>query len=106
MRVLRGLGGAVVWLLACILGLVGCILCVTILLIPLGLLVLRLARDLFAVAMRLMLPRALAHPVEELDRRTRGRRRVTSPVKDAAGDATTKGRKSAKRGRKTLATGH
>jgi hypothetical protein len=104
MRALRSLAGALLWLVACVLGLVGVILCVTILLIPLGLLVLRLSRDLFAKAVRLMLPRALAHPVEELDRRTSGRRRTSRTLKSATHQAASTSRRSAKRARKTLSS--
>ena len=64
MRILRGLGGAVLWLLACVVGLVAVILCVTVLLLPAGIPLLRVARRMFAKAARLMLPRALAHPVQ------------------------------------------
>ena len=68
MRLLRGLGGAVLWILAALLGLVGVVLCVTVILLPLGLPLVKLAGQLFARSLQLMLPRALAHPVNELSK--------------------------------------
>jgi hypothetical protein len=65
MRLLRGLGGAVLWILASVLGLVGVLLCVTVILLPVGLPLMKLAGQLFARSLQLMLPRALAHPVNE-----------------------------------------
>jgi len=53
MRLLRGLAGSLTWLLAIVLGLVGVILCVTIILIPLGIVVLRLAKSLLGTSRRL-----------------------------------------------------
>ena len=44
MRILRGLGGAVLWLLAAVVGLVAVIMCVTVILLPLGIPLLGLAR--------------------------------------------------------------
>jgi hypothetical protein len=65
MRVLRGLLGVLLWLVAGVLGLVSILLCVTVLLLPVGIPLLRLSRKLFGQAARLMLPPALAHPVKE-----------------------------------------
>ena len=69
MRILRGLGGALLWILASVLGLVGVLLCVTLLLLPLGLVVLRISRKLYTRSVALMLPRAVSHPVQESKRR-------------------------------------
>lgn len=83
MRVLRALLGSLTWLLALLTGLLGVILCVTIILIPLGILVLRLSRSLVRTSMRLVLPRAVTHPVEELkDTGRKQRRRFKHTVKD------------------------
>jgi len=71
MRVLRGLLGALLWILAGLLGLVALLLCVTIILLPLGIPLLRLARSLFGTSVRLMMPRAVAHPVKESKRKGR-----------------------------------
>lgn len=68
MRILAALAGAVLWILAGLLGLVGVLLCVTLVLLPLGIPVLMLARRLFRFAMTLMLPREVRHPVDALGR--------------------------------------
>jgi hypothetical protein len=49
-----------------VLGLVAAILCVTLILLPLGIPMLMLSRRLFTQAVRLMLPRAMAHPAKAL----------------------------------------
>ena len=66
MRLMRGLAGALLWIVAAVLGLVGLVLCVTIVLLPVGIPVLGVARRLLTSAVRLMLPRSLAHPVNEV----------------------------------------
>lgn len=63
MRLLRLMAGVLVWLLASVLGLVAIILCVTIILLPVGVPLLLLARRLFVKAVQLLLPREVAHPV-------------------------------------------
>jgi hypothetical protein len=65
MRMLRGIAGAVIWLLAAVLGLVAVVSCITIILLPIGLWLLGRSRRLFGIAVRLMLPRDMAHPVKE-----------------------------------------
>lgn len=76
MRLLRGLAGALLWILALLLALVAVILCVTVILLPIGLPLLGYARRAFTLSMKLMLPRAVSHPVETADdaMRKRGRR--------------------------------
>jgi hypothetical protein len=88
------------WLLAIVLGLVGVILCVTIILIPLGIVVLRFAKSLLGTSMRLFLPRAVTHPLQELDKSGRTTARRT---KAAVGDAGKKGRKAVKGRKRRLA---
>jgi hypothetical protein len=66
MRLLRGLGGLLLWLAAALVGLVAVILCVTVILLPLGLPLLGYARRLLALSIKLMLPRSVAHPVEKV----------------------------------------
>lgn len=120
MRLLRGLLGALLWILAGLLGLVGVLLSVTVILLPVGLPILGLARRLFTRSVQLMLPRSVAHPVQESGKsvRKKGRkaksalpdagdaakkgRKAKSTVSDVAGDAAKKGRKSLRRGRKRL----
>src|SRR4051795_7792469 len=65
MKILRWLVAGLVWILAGVVGLVGVVLCVTIILLPLGIPVLMLARRIFDVAALLVLPRAARHPIEE-----------------------------------------
>ena len=100
MRLVRGLLGALLWVGAAVLGLVGVLLCATLLLLPLGIPLLGYARRMFTKAVRLMLPRALAHPVKELGSE------VQDEGKDAgrtAGRATRRGRKAARKARKRFA---
>lgn len=68
MRFLKILLGSVVWLVAELLGLVGLLLSVTVILLPLGIPVLMLAKRLFTVAMALIVPRAARHPVEAISK--------------------------------------
>ena len=66
MKLLRLAAAGVLWALACLLGLVGSLLCVTVILLPIGLLLIALARRLFRLSGRLMLPKAVRHPLAEL----------------------------------------
>src|SRR3954467_5133341 len=84
MRILRGLLGTLLWILAGVLGLVALLLCVTIILLPLGIPLLRVAKTLFGKAGRLMMPRSVAHPVEETKRKGR---KLKPDKPDLAGDA-------------------
>jgi hypothetical protein len=77
MKILRALGGSLLWIAAALLGLVGVLLCVTIVLLPLGLPVLWLARKLFRAAMAMLVPRKVRHPVAA----------AGDAVRDKAGDA-------------------
>jgi hypothetical protein len=87
MRVLRGLLGSLLWILACVVALVGALLSVTIVLAPVGVPLLFLARRLFGASMALFLPRAIRHPAQELGKKGR----------DAAGDVGKKARKTSKK---------
>jgi hypothetical protein len=71
MKPMRWVAGALVWLVAGLLGAVGFLLSVTIVLLPLGVPVLMLARRLFSLSVRLVLPRAAAHPMQEARKRAR-----------------------------------
>jgi hypothetical protein len=73
MRLLRALAGAVLWILAALVGLLGALLCVTVIGLPLGIPLIMAARRLFGAAVRLMLPRHVAHPVQEAKDSTRRR---------------------------------
>jgi hypothetical protein len=61
MRLLRGLAGALLWIVSLLLVLVGAILCVTVILIPLGIPLIGYARRMFTFSVKLMLPRAVTH---------------------------------------------
>jgi len=63
MRFARGLLGALLWIVASVVGLLAVVLCATIILLPVGIPLLMVARKLFARSMRLFLPPGLAHPV-------------------------------------------
>lgn len=96
MRLLRGLAGALLWIVSALLGLVAVILCVTIILLPLGLPLLGYARRLFTLSLKLMLPRAVTAPVK-----TAGdsmRRQAHDMKKDVSGGKSVK--RIRKRGRK------
>ena len=107
MRMLRALLGSLLWILACVVGLVGAVLCVTLILLPLGIPLLLLARKLFAYSMTFFLPRVVRHPAKEL------RAKSSKGVSDAADSlglsgktlkrARKRGRKTGKKGRKVLA---
>lgn len=112
MKILRWLGAGLVAVVAGVLALVGVILCVTLVLAPLGIPILMLARRVFSLAGRMVVPRALRHPVEELDRSGEakvgklkrkakdGASSGADRVKGAGKTATKKGKKAAKRGEK------
>jgi hypothetical protein len=104
MRFLRGLGGVLLWLLASIVGLLGAVLCVTIILLPLGIPMLLVARKMFATSMKLLLPREMTHPVEEASKSLRktkkkaGKKLKGGPAADDIAGAGKKARKRMRKG--------
>jgi hypothetical protein len=86
MRLLRGLPGALLWIVAAILGLVGVLLCLTVILLPLGIPLVKMAGRLFSLSVRLMLPRELAHPVNHLKKATDKRARTMRSNASGAAD--------------------
>jgi hypothetical protein len=70
MRMLRAAGGSLLLILTGIVGLLGVILSITIILLPLGIPLLWLAKKLFRTSMALFLPRAVRHPAEGLSKKT------------------------------------
>ena len=72
MRVLRGMAGALLWIVAAVVGLVAVVLCITIILLPVGLPLLGVSRRVFGMAVKLMLPREVAHPVKQTGKHLRG----------------------------------
>ena len=104
MRLLRGLLGALLWILAAVLGLVGVVLCVTVIVLPLGPPVVGLAGRLFTHAVKLMLPRSFAHPIDELTKTTKKKgREIRSVSSDAVADTAKKARKVVRKQRKLVA---
>lgn len=71
MRILRALVGSVLWILAGVLGLLGVLLSVTVVLLPLGIPLLFLARKVFRYSMVFFVPRKARHPVQELGKSVR-----------------------------------
>ena len=69
MKFLRVLLGSLLWLVAGIVGLLGVVLSVTVILLPIGIPLLMLARRLFRMAMGLILPRAAVHPIQEMGKK-------------------------------------
>jgi len=104
MRLFRGLLGALLWILASVLGLVGLLLCITVILLPVGIPVLGVGLRLFTSAVRLMLPRSLAHPVNEMTKAVRKTgRHAHSVTSDTAGTVGKKIHKVARKSDKLLA---
>ena len=93
MKVFRWLAAGLLWILAGVVGLVGGLLCITIILLPIGLPLLWLARKLGGTAGRLMLPKAARHPVQA----------VRSHASDVAGDTNKGARRWLKKGGKAVA---
>ena len=71
MRLVRAIAGALLWILAAVVGLLGALLCVTVIGLPLGIPLLMGARRMFGAAVRFMLPSHVAHPVKEGKRSSR-----------------------------------
>jgi len=107
MRVLRAFLGSLLLILACVVGLLGALLSVTLILLPLGIPLLLLARKLFGYSMTMFLPRVVRHPAKELG--TKGKKSA-SDAADSLGlsgktlkRARKRGRKAGKKGKKVLA---
>ena len=97
MRILRGMAGALLWIVAAVLGL-AVVLCITVILLPVGPPLLGVSRRVFGMAVRLMLAREVAHPVEQTRKRLRGQ------IDDASSQIkkSKPGKPAAKAGRKVL----
>src|ERR1700754_1580249 len=104
MRLIRGLLGALLWILAAVLGVVGLVLCVTVVLLPLGIPVVGLAGRLFTHAVKLMLPRLVAHPIDEFTKATKKKgRKIRAVSSDTVADTAKKARKVVRKQRKLVA---
>ena len=71
MRLPRALAGAVLWILASVVGLLGALLCITVIGLPIGIFLLRRAGRLFRAAVRLMMPPSVVHPVQETGKKAK-----------------------------------
>jgi hypothetical protein len=101
------LAGSLLWILACVVGLVGILLSVTLILLPVGIPLLLLARKLFRYSLTFFLPRAIRHPAQELRKKSSD---TASDTADSMGlsrknmkRARKSGRKAGKKARKALA---
>jgi hypothetical protein len=65
MWLLRGLGASLLWIVAGVVGLLGAVLSVTIILLPVGIPLLLLARRLFGYSMVLLMPGRARQPVTD-----------------------------------------
>jgi hypothetical protein len=95
------------WIVSAVLGLVAAILCVTIILLPVGLPLLGYAGRLLAISMKLMLPRAVSQPVDTADNSMRkrggkGKDNVSAAVARDFKRLRKQSRKQARRVRKTI----
>jgi hypothetical protein len=92
------------WIAALLIGLLAVLLCVTIILLPLGIPLLLLSRKLFGQSMRLVLPRTVTHPVDEGSKSLRkAGDKATSRLSDARPKKLEKkAKKKTKRARKKL----
>jgi hypothetical protein len=101
MRLLRGLAGALLWIVSGLVGLVAVILCVTIILLPVGLPLLGYARRLFTLSLKMILPRVVTHPVETADKAMQKRgRKARRQVAAAAPDTKKLRKRTGKKARK------
>jgi hypothetical protein len=100
--VLRALAGVLLWIVAALVGLIGVLLSVTLILLPVGIPLLLLARKMFTTAVQLMMPRKLAHPVKELGKASRKKGKV---AKDVGADVSKKVRKAGRRHKSRLSLG-
>ena len=99
MRFFGALLGGLVWIVAGVVGLLGIVLSVTVILLPLGIPLLMLARRLFGVAATLALPRKVRHPAQEMKKSMRKKGDdVASAAPDLdLGKAATKARKKTRK---------
>jgi hypothetical protein len=97
MRILKGLAASLLWILAGVVGLVALLLCLTVILLPVGIPLLMLSRRMMGAAVRLMVPPEIAHPVATSKKSLRSRAKA---ARAATKDSASAGGKSARRARK------
>jgi hypothetical protein len=87
MKILRGIGAALVWVLATVVMIVAALLCVTVVLLPLGLPLMALGLRLYGYGVQLMIPGPASVKPSKIKR--------SKPVK--------RGKKAGRKARKRLA---
>jgi hypothetical protein len=103
MKPLRWMAAALSWVLAGLLGLVGGLLCVTIILLPLGIPIVMLARRLFTRSVRMLVPQPVKHPAQESGKAFKGRGKdVSEAAKGGAKAVRKQGRKALKNTRDVM----
>src|SRR3954465_10577848 len=68
MFLLRGLAASLLWILAGVLGLLGVLLSATLILLPLGIPLLMLAKRVFGYSMVVLMPGKVRHPVRHAEK--------------------------------------
>jgi len=96
MWLLRGLAASVLWLVAGLLGLVGILLSATLILLPVGIPVLMLAKKVFSYSMVVLVPGKVRHPVHHAEKSAKGR------LKDAGKKSTSITKPKKKTVKKTM----
>jgi hypothetical protein len=72
MRMVKWLGAGLVWVVAGVVGLLGVLLSVTVLLLPLGIPLLMLARRLYSLGAAMVVPKAVRHPIDTANTKSSG----------------------------------
>jgi hypothetical protein len=67
MWLLRGLGASLLWIVAGVVGLLGIILSATLILLPVGIPLVMLAKKIFGYSMVLLVPGKVRHPVASME---------------------------------------
>jgi hypothetical protein len=95
MFLLRGLAASLLWIVAGLLGLLGVLLCATLVLLPIGIPLLMLAKKVFGYSMVVMVPGKVRHPVQHAEKSTKRRfKRVGKKSKPVQGMVKTQRRKA------------
>jgi len=97
MMLIRGLGASLLWILAGVLGLLGVILTVTVILAPVGIPLLMLAKKVFGYSMVVLMPNKVRHPVQHAEKSaTKGSKRLFKKSRSVAKEGRGMGRKARK----------
>jgi hypothetical protein len=95
MLLLRGLGASLLWIVAGLLGLLGVLLSATLILLPVGIPLLMLAKKVFGYSMVVLMPNRVRHPVQHAEKTAKGRlKRTGKQVKSAKNTAKKRSRKA------------